>query len=455
MLQSGLRNVATCFCFFLVFVLGGTSLPQTMLYLTILGLSASVAIIWLPQYLKGIPNKASGLIIGVFMFWLLTAWAQLVPLPYNIWSTLPGRDFLNQAMIATGQIPAYMPLSLAPEKTMQSIFAVLPGLAFFTVGNLQTGSQRPLFAATLVFGCLVSLLLAIAQKSAAPDSVLLFYSFNGEIMSNGTFINRNNFATALAACIPFVAALGSYFVRSRALHFTLAGMILAVIGAALLIGIMISTSRTGLALGSLAVLFSIPLLLQMKVAPNKNSHTQLSLVLILVAVLVTGIFLVFGADTLLRLTAIQGNDDSRLTIWRNSLQLGSTFFPVGSGYGTFVPLYQMIETPRDMLQGLFINHAHNDFFELILEGGLPMMIVLCMSAVLLIMCAVMVLRKSSQDNSDLFARAALVTVLLLLLHSMVEFPLRNAALLSTFGYCLGLVFSGRSAVPFVAVKKQK
>ena len=41
----------------------------------------------------------------------------------------------------------------------------------------------------------------------------------------------------------------------------------------------------------------------------------------------------------------------------------------GSGFGTFVPILQAYERPADILV-FFINHAHNDWLELTLEGGI-------------------------------------------------------------------------------------
>ena len=43
--------------------------------------------------------------------------------------------------------------------------------------------------------------------------------------------------------------------------------------------------------------------------------------------------------------------------------------PAGSGFGTFVPVYEM-HAPRTMLRSYYVNHAHNDWLELWLTGGL-------------------------------------------------------------------------------------
>ena len=42
--------------------------------------------------------------------------------------------------------------------------------------------------------------------------------------------------------------------------------------------------------------------------------------------------------------------------------------PIGSGLGTFVPVYAMFEKPEDA-SPTYVNHAHNDILEVWLETG--------------------------------------------------------------------------------------
>ena len=44
--------------------------------------------------------------------------------------------------------------------------------------------------------------------------------------------------------------------------------------------------------------------------------------------------------------------------------------PVGSGVGTFVPVYQLFEPPQDFHANAHLNRAHNEFVEAWLETGI-------------------------------------------------------------------------------------
>src|SRR5690606_19187537 len=94
--------------------------------------------------------------------------------------------------------------------------------------------------------------------------------------------------------------------------------------------------------------------------------------------------------------------------------------------------YQIYEAPSNIHRA-YVNHAHNDYLELILEGGAP--------AVLLIATYFMLLawQIPALRNSP-FQKAALVAVVFVLIHSLVDYPLRTFALTLTFGYLNAVVF---------------
>jgi O-antigen ligase len=60
--------------------------------------------------------------------------------------------------------------------------------------------------------------------------------------------------------------------------------------------------------------------------------------------------------------------DLRFKFWRPVWALVTSYFPIGSGWGSFVEVYQIVE-PRDLLATTYLNHAHNDWLEVVLTGG--------------------------------------------------------------------------------------
>jgi O-antigen ligase len=143
----------------------------------------------------------------------------------------------------------------------------------------------------------------------------------------------------------------------------------------------------------------------------------------------------FRMAGLLRLAGTDPVSDYRAVISSVSLQTLKGFLPFGSGFGSFVPAYQLFETPATM-QSSYINHAHNDWLELVLEGGLPMALVL---AAFVMWFGVAVISVWRNVESELIAKAACISASVLLLHSFVDYPLRTPALMVMFALCCGFM----------------
>ena len=66
----------------------------------------------------------------------------------------------------------------------------------------------------------------------------------------------------------------------------------------------------------------------------------------------------------------QGIEDFRWPVAQVTSQAAIANLPFGSGFGTFVPVFEQF-APRTLLldQNRYVNHAHNDWLELWLTGG--------------------------------------------------------------------------------------
>ena len=62
-------------------------------------------------------------------------------------------------------------------------------------------------------------------------------------------------------------------------------------------------------------------------------------------------------------------EDSRLSFIRPYDRSAKAYMPLGSGLGTFVPVYAIFEKPGDTALNSYVNRAHNDVLELWLETG--------------------------------------------------------------------------------------
>jgi O-antigen ligase len=115
------------------------------------------------------------------------------------------------------------------------------------------------------------------------------------------------------------------------------------------------------------------------------------------------------------------------------------YMPFGSGLGSFLRVYRTYESP-DSVSSEYVIHAHNDYAELALELGLPGIILMLL---FLAWWAVVVVRVW-KDGGAPFARAASIASAAILVHSLVDFPLRTAAISTCFAMCLALMSEPRA-----------
>ena len=122
--------------------------------------------------------------------------------------------------------------------------------------------------------------------------------------------------------------------------------------------------------------------------------------------------------------------EGRFENWPYVAEAAQTYLPVGSGLGSFDPVYRSIE-PLDRLDPTYFNQAHNDYLEIWLETGW-----IGMALVLVFLAwwgrrSWACWRAPPSRESDL-QRAASIAILMVLLHSAVDYPLRTEAIAVLF-----------------------
>jgi hypothetical protein len=134
--------------------------------------------------------------------------------------------------------------------------------------------------------------------------------------------------------------------------------------------------------------------------------------------------------------------DARLTLARNTFTAAKTFLPFGSGIGSFVQVYGMFEKPSDIFVDSFANHAHNDFLEFFLETGLIGAAFAVAFLVWLTFSAARAWQRTARLTGSIdrsLARAASIVIVLLLLHSFVDYPLRTNAIMAIFAFSCAML----------------
>ena len=126
-----------------------------------------------------------------------------------------------------------------------------------------------------------------------------------------------------------------------------------------------ASSRAGLGLAGLATFASFSLMV-----PLRHQKSRFRSARYLVAAAAIGLILIseFALVRIFQRTDLDQVDQYRVQFTQQTWQAAKSYFPIGSGMGTFVPVYFSIEKPISVTSE-FVNRAHDDFVETWLEAG--------------------------------------------------------------------------------------
>ncbi len=332
---------------------------------------------------------------------------------------------LAAASAAWRLLPAGLALSAAGT-------LVLASLALAAGSAASASARNPFFTAWLVVG-MVSTVVAFIQVFV-PEAVdgLWIARSTTEGRAVGNLRQPNHLSTILlwaaAATVPLLE------LRPTRRRTWLAGALLA----ALLFGVVLSGSRTGLI--SVALLAAWGLL-----DARLSRPVRLLLIASPVLCAATGLLLKWLASWLempaLGAAARFGGGDissSRFAIWRDTLRLIADQPWVGVGFGEFNFAWSL--TPMPQRPPPLFDHAHNLPLQLVAELGVP----LGLLVVGLLACGLwQAYRRSAHAEGwdGTARRATFVMVLVVALHSLLEYPLWYAHFLLPTAFAWGLCMS--------------
>lgn len=408
------------------------------------------AALW-PAFSKESPQRKNARIglalCGVAVF---IAFIQLVPLPFDYWSDGAALIQAGAASAARLQTGAHT-ISLTPEATWAAILSLVAPLAVFASAIQLPLNQRTRICLLLTGLGALSLGLGFLQVAEGSRSGLRFYSFTNPTDAVGFFANRNHFAAllnvtfVLAAIWLWVVAEKSLergALSSRAILWLSATAAFLVADAA---GLAMARSRAGVLLAMLALAGIVAIAL--KQSPQRGGRRLNARRISLAAALFALLFAAqFGLGGVLSRLQADPLDDLRWALNGTTFKTALNTLPFGTGLGSFVPVYATVERTEDAFPG-YANRAHGDFAELLLEAGL-------IGAGLLLAFLAWFAKRSYEvwratkphsTNTPMFERAASLIVGLLLLHSLVDYPLRTASLGAVFAFFCAIL-----AVPAAA-----
>lgn len=409
-------------------VLGGASAAGAFANgaLQMAGLVLIVLVLWRGEATR-LPREARGP-VWVALLFLLVGLATLIPLAPSLWTGLPFRDSVAQGYRLAGWALPALPVSLSVHGTIASLLALIPPAAVFLLAVQLPAEQRRMLTWTVLAVAAVSIVLGAFQLMGGEKSALRFYQITSPHAAVGFFANQNHLATLLLCALPFTGVLAARVAtRSGPRSKRSAGAVISLAVALFLTtGVAISGSGAGYGLFLLSALATV-LIYRRAVVGRLGWPWGIGLGVLLAALIVAGLAGPLSTQSLSE--EVSDDPASRRVLAETTIEAVEDSFPVGTGLGTFSTVYRQFEDPNRVSRG-YANHAHNDYVEIALELGL--------AGILLVLGFMLWwLRQSwrvwrNDFNGAALARAGSVIVGIVLLHSIVDYPIRTAAIAAVF-----------------------
>lgn len=382
------------------------------------------------------------LILGLLAGLIAVPLIQLIPLPPAVWTSLPGREQLTLALSLAGVQPGWSSLSLTPDRTWQFFLALIPPVAMFLAALMAPYELRRQLIYLAIGATVVSILIGVIQISGSGVFYLWPDAYGGGV--EGFFANRNHHATLLLAILPFAAAFAGASLRQSSsggqttlwLWASFIGLVVVAIG--------VIRSRAGVTLIGPSLVLS---LLAAWIATGRRQPGPAFFGLAAVVGLAIAAVGLFALAPIMDRFDPNSPAEGRFENWPYVAEAAQTYLPVGSGLGSFDAVYRSVE-PLDRLDPTYFNQAHNDYLEIWLETGWIGMALVLVFLVWWGRRSWACWRAPPSRESDL-QRAASIAILMVLLHSIVDYPLRTetiAVLFALFAAILegaGLPFEPR------------
>lgn len=389
------------------------------------------------RHFAGRPLPPAAMVpLVLLLLLLLLILAQLVPLPPGQWSSLPGREAAAAIYALMDDKSASHPLSLDPEGTRRFAASLLLPVGLFFAALHANRNGLIILARAIVIGALLSAVLGVAQFVLGLPAGLFPYGAPGAPVTTGLFANPNHQSQLMLAAVVLCGVLIHFSPprprrpRRKGLPFHPVWLLLPLFMA----GAITTQSRAGLILLVPALIAAILIAARRRGLARVFGLSVIAIPLLAVMIALFPGGLARGAEIQMELSA-----GGRITNFPDILFTLRQFWPWGSGFGTFVPVFKANEN-LDLMGDLYVNHAHNDLFELLIEGGLPMAILL--GAALLAMAVrlwrLVAARHSAEPATAL---AGLTIMFLAAVHSMVDYPLRMQAIAAVFAIALAFYLS--------------
>lgn len=304
--------------------------------------------------------------------------------------------------------------SASPSRALESVLFTISILGFFLfITNMNDHQQKRLIK-FITLGFVINMLVGIIQLSYGAR-VIISNVLPFDIAS-AMFANENHFSSLVYMVIPLIAW--------RFLATAWQPLIFILIAVFIVLFQFAVGSRAGMVIASGLAMFSF-FWFGVSIIPFKAKQILLALVPLIVMI---AIYYFLSSQT--------QTGASRSAFAANTWQAIQNHWGLGTGLGSFVIIYPMYEA-REEISYVYANHAHNDFLELLLEVGIA-------SIAIFLLYTFQIIKHSTRSK---LSQAAGLSILAVLLHSLIDYPLRTMAISVVFGILSAIILSQRPDRP--------
>lgn len=358
------------------------------------------------------PWSESVLLVGAGALLLLWAAGAVLDRDFKLTWTPLLWPLAGLWILAVVQLLAGLTVHAYATRMELAQYSALVTIVFLFVQSFQTREHwRGFVWFLLVLGFAVSLF-----------AILQHFTFNGKMywvrelrfggIPFGPYVNRNHFAGLMELLIPSGLAILIVKAERRDQLPLVALFTLLPIGA-----LFLSASRGGI-IGCVAEMGLLVLLIAIRRGERRHLAGA-ALIVILAAGVVWWLGIGRALDRFASYQTLEASESRRASMLHGAWRIFLDHPAVGTGFGTLQDVFPLYET---MYDGKIVNHAHNDYVEMLAEMGAVGGLFSAAFIVLLFVGAWKVLGTARpSDMNWAYCAGALTACFGLLVHALVDF----------------------------------
>lgn len=402
----------------------------------------AISLLLIALYLQKIPIYQTPAIVPLLCL-LGYILIQILPLPAFLIEWISPTTFaLYQDTLGSITTPDWIPLSIHPRKTISEFFRFSAYVAFYIL-TIQLLSKRRFVKLTVRIITIFATLLAIeamvqhyTSSLGAGQKIYWFRELSQGGAPFGPYVNRNHYAGWMGMVFPVIFGMFLlYTPRGYRRSFrekwvdlitderTNIYILLGLAAFLTSFSIIMTLSRGGILSLCLASFFFATMIIVVKPVHRKG-------ILIITCIAIMVLFLGWmGWEPVFNrfdstLTAEGTISGQRMTIWNDSFNIAKDFPVAGSGFGTYQDIYPKYS---HFSGNLIMQHAHNDYLELLTDGGIIGALFVTWAFLVFIYKSTKAFRKRKDPFAIYLYIGSLAGIISIFVHSLIDFNLHVGA----------------------------